>query len=140
MTSFTVPIRPSGSRRGASITGLILGVAAVVGFVATADDDGVVICLFRRCTGGYCPGCGATRATRRLVLGDIGGAWAHHPWVVLGAAQALVIGGVVAAAARGVRTQRLRRVLARIAVPNLILLVVIWGVRLVDGSIPRPFG
>ena len=133
------PSRPEPSLDRASITGVVIAVMALVGFVASADDDGFVVCLFRRCTGGYCPGCGATRAARRLVVGDVSGSWSQHPWVVFAAVQAVAVGTVLAVTDRAHRRSRARRLSTWLIGPNAIALVVIYVVRLVDGSIPRPF-
>jgi len=40
-------------------------------------------CLFRRWTGWSCPGCGGTRCVGRLLHGDLAGALAANPLVVL---------------------------------------------------------
>lgn len=113
------------------------GALTVGVLVLAADrDDGVVLCPFRRCTGGYCPGCGATRAANRLVRGDIGAAWGHHPWVVLAAVQVVVFGAVLAATVPGVRPARARRAALPLLVANTVLLVVIWLVRRSTGAIP----
>lgn len=117
----------------------VAGVAAAALVLTATDDDGVVLCPIRRCTGGYCPGCGSTRAARHLVGGNVGHAWAHSPWVVLVAAQAIVVGIVLAWTDADVRRARARRIGLALAVPNAVLGVSIWVVRLVDGSIPAPW-
>lgn len=117
----------------------LLGVTFAGGLVATASgDDGVVLCPYRRCTGGWCPGCGATRAAHRLFTGDLAGAWSHHPWVVLAAAQLL---GVVVAVLLGPRLGARRRAGARswvmpALIANTVALLGIWAVRTSSGSIP----
>lgn len=134
------PVGPGEGIDRTSLIGAAVGTAALVGFVATAnDDDGFVVCLFRRCTGGYCPGCGATRAARRLAVGDVGGAWSHHPWVVFAAVQAVIVGAVLAMTERGARRARLLSMRSWLVAANVALMVGIYAVRLVDGSIPRPF-
>lgn len=40
-------------------------------------------CAIRRFTGLYCPGCGGTRCTLRLMQGDVGGALMMNPMVLL---------------------------------------------------------
>jgi hypothetical protein len=112
-------------------------IASVVGgvFVITASgDDGFVVCPFRRCTGGYCPGCGGTRALHRLGRGDVVGAWQHHPWVVLLAVQAVIVAAVLLFAAAW--RARLRKLLLPVAVANTVLAIGIWVIRLQSGSIP----
>lgn len=117
----------------------LLAVAAVLAVDAAGTDDGPGLCLFRRCTGGYCPGCGMTRAARHLTRGQLGAAWQDHPWMVLAAFQ-VVVGGAVYGVARwiGARIDR-RRVVALLGMANLVLIIGIWIARLVDGSIPRFF-
>lgn len=118
---------------------LALVVAGVFAIDAGGTDDGPGLCVFRRCTGGYCPGCGMTRAARHLTRGELGAAWHDHPWLVLVALQA-----VIAAAAWGVMRRIGRRINTNRAVLvvglfNVVLSLSIWIIRLVDGSIPRFF-
>lgn len=40
-------------------------------------------CMFHELTGLYCPGCGSTRATRRLLCGDLAGAFRYNPLLVV---------------------------------------------------------
>jgi hypothetical protein len=117
----------------------LLAVGAVLAVDAGGTDDGAGVCVFRRCTGGYCPGCGMTRAARHLTRGEIGAAWQDHPIVVLVAAQG-ALGAALFAGVRRLRTRLLSvRTLAVVAAINGVLLIVIWVVRLADGSIPRFF-
>lgn len=119
-------------------------VAVAAGLVAVGDR-GPVLCPFRRCTGGYCPGCGLTRAAGRLARGDVAGAWHHHPFLVVAAVEAVVLAGAWAAW----RWRRSRRPAppgrrpnvgsGSLALANLALLVAIWVARLALGSIPVPF-
>ncbi|MFO7548846.1 MAG: DUF2752 domain-containing protein, partial [Acidimicrobiia bacterium] len=53
-------------------------------------ESGPTVCLFARCTGMACPGCGATRGVAALVRGDWAAAWSAHPLAGLLALQALV--------------------------------------------------
>ncbi len=117
----------------------LLAVAAVLAVDAGGTDDGVGVCLFRRCTGGYCPGCGMTRSARHLTRAEVGAAWQDHPIIVLLALQGVVVAALFATAR--VLRPRLRspRTIAVVAIVNGVLLVAIWVVRLVDGSIPRFF-
>ena len=117
----------------------LLAVAAVLAVDAGGTDDGAGVCVFRRCTGGYCPGCGMTRSARHLTRGEVGAAWHDHPIIVLLAMQG-VVGAVLFAAVRSLRPRlRSLRTLAVVAAVNGVLLLAIWIVRLVDGSIPRFF-
>jgi len=118
-------------------TGILLGgvVAAVAAAALSGDgtESGPVLCPFRRCTGAYCPGCGGTRAVGRLLRGDLAGAWHQHPYVVLLAAQSMILGGVWL-------TSPGRRVMRRFWLPmlmaNVAVMVAIWMFRLAIGDIP----
>lgn len=115
----------------------VAALAAVLVVDAGGTDDGPGVCLFRRCTGGYCPGCGMTRSARHLTRGQIGAAWRDHPWLVLAAIQ-LVCAGALYGAARWIGTRiDWRRVLVPLGIVNVVLILGIWVTRLVDGSIPR---
>lgn len=117
----------------------LVAVAAVLAVDAGGTDDGPGICIFRRCTGGYCPGCGLTRSARHMTRGEVGAAWHDHPLIVFLALQAMVAALLYAAV--GSLRARLRspRTLAVVAAVNGVLLLAIWVVRLVNGSIPRFF-
>jgi hypothetical protein len=117
----------------------LLIVVAVLAVDAGGTDDGPGVCVFRRCTGGYCPGCGMTRAARHLTRGQVGAAWQDHPFMVLAAAQA-----IVAAAAYGAlrwigTAVNWNRAIVVLGIFNVVLITGIWIARLVDGSIPRFF-
>jgi hypothetical protein len=125
---------PGGRRRG-----LVAGaLGALVALSVLATEDGPVLCPFRRCSGGYCPGCGMTRAWGRLLRGDLAGSWARHPYLILALAQVAVLGGTWRLASGPVRL-RMERLLVPLAAANLALLIGIWVVRLVQGAIPPPF-
>ncbi|MFT5200961.1 MAG: cytochrome bd-type quinol oxidase subunit 2 [Candidatus Aldehydirespiratoraceae bacterium] len=114
-----------------------VAIASVVGgvlIITASGDDGFAICPFRRCTGGYCPGCGGTRALHRLGRGDVVGAWQHHPWVVLLAVQCVIVGVVLVFAPAW--RERLRQLLLPVVVANAILAIGLWVLRLQAGSIP----
>ena len=117
----------------------LLIVAAVLVVDAGGTDDGPGVCVFRRCTGGYCPGCGMTRSARHLTRGQLGAAWQDHPYLVLAAAQAVVAGAVYAVVRRIGRTINWNRVLVVLGIVNVVLITGIWIARLIDGSIPRFF-
>lgn len=125
----------AGVERGRDTLALVAVTGAVVLASSFGDDDGPVLCLFRRCTGGYCPGCGGSRALGALFRGDIAGSWATHPWVPLLAVQALV--GVVMAF-RG-RATLVRAVAVKIIAANAVFGVLLWVYRLMAGDIPVPF-
>ena len=133
--------RPSGFRWliASPLRIALLVVAAVLVVDAGGTDDGPGVCVFRRCTGGYCPGCGMTRSARHLTRGQIGSAWQDHPFLVLAAAQAIVAGSVYGVVRRIGRTVNWNRVLVVLGIVNVVLITGIWIARLVDGSIPRFF-
>ena len=116
----------------AAVTFLFVGLAA-------SDDDGPILCPFRRCTGGYCPGCGMTRSAGQLLRGDLAGSWRYHPFLVLAFAQLALFGGAWTVASDRLRT-RLRTVAGSVALANAGVLFAIWFLRLWSGSIPTPFG
>lgn len=122
-----------------SMTGVVLA----LGSDEVPADEGVVLCPFRRCTGGYCPGCGATRAASALVRGDLVGSIRLHPLVVVWAAQ--VVAAVVAVSLSPGTARRIARTwisghLAAVVGINLAAAVVVWVVRLGTGTVPGPFG
>lgn len=133
-------------RRGPDLTGLrtpaapaaatVAAIAIGAAVASAGAEDGLVLCPFRRCTGGYCPGCGATRAANRFVRGDLEASWSHHPWVVLAALQAVVLGAATARLSPANRRARLRRVALPALVGNCLLLITIWIVRVADGTVP----
>ncbi|MEM8925412.1 MAG: DUF2752 domain-containing protein [Actinomycetota bacterium] len=115
-----------------------LGAAAFVTAGLTASsDDGIVLCPIRRCTGGYCPGCGLTRSAGKLIRGDLVGSWHHHPFLVLAVAQALVLGALWASGSRLWDTVAERWVSLLRA--NVVLLGGLYLLRLLLGDIPVPF-
>ncbi len=118
---------------------VLLAVAGVWAVDAGGTDDGAGLCIFRRCTGGYCPGCGMTRSARHLTRGQFAASWQDHPIILLVAIQAAVA-AVLFAVVRPLRSRLgSPRAIAVAAVVNGTLRVVIWAVRLADGSIPRFF-
>jgi hypothetical protein len=136
---------PPAPRRGAAwlfsspIRVVLLAAVGVYLVDAGGTDDGPGLCVFRRCTGGYCPGCGLSRATKHLSRGNIGAAWQDHPWVVLAAVQALALGAVWAVIRQVGTIVNTRKLAAVVFAVNVSLLLGIWVVRLIDGSIPRFF-
>ena len=114
------------------LTGLLaLGLAA-------SEEEGAVLCPFRRCTGGYCPGCGVTRSTGALLRGDIARSWHHHPILLLAVGQAVALLGLWALAGGRLRA-RLRSRTGALLAANGALILAIWVVRLAAGHIPIPF-
>ena len=116
-----------------------LAAATVVGILfALSNEDGPVLCPFRRCTGGYCPGCGLTRSGGRLLRGDVVGSYQQHPYLVFGVAQAAAFLALWNLGSTALK-QRLRRWYRPLMFTNVGALFAIWIVRLASGSIPLPF-
>lgn len=115
------------------VLGLFLAAA-----VGASDDDGPVLCVFRRGSGGYCPGCGLTRSAGMLIRGDLGGSWARHPYLALLSGQLVAMG-----LALGLDRKRVRTLLGRhattIITGNAALMLGIWAWRIAAGAIPIPF-
>jgi hypothetical protein len=116
-----------------------LAVVAVLLIDAGGTDDGPGLCVFRRCTGGYCPGCGLTRASKHLVRGELGAAWYDHPWIPLLAVQAAVAAAVVAVVRRFRRIVNWQLVILTVGIGNTVLALGIWAIRLSTNSIPTPW-
>lgn len=60
----------------------VLGLTALTLFAARNPAGFLAFwpgCLFRKCTGIYCPGCGMTRATFALFEGDVALAFRQNP-------------------------------------------------------------
>lgn len=104
-----------------------------------SSDDGLVLCPLRRCSGGYCPGCGLTRSAGQLVRGDLAGSWSQHPFLLLAFGQLAVLATLWSLGSARLR-ERLSRHTTAFVIANVALLGVIWAARLATGSIPIPFG
>jgi hypothetical protein len=128
-------VRPWGAPGMTGMAGAV-GVVAAAAMVLTAnDDDGPVLCVWRRCTGGWCAGCGLTRAANQLARGQVGASWRLHPMAVLLTVQLVLVIGL--RLARPSSFGRLTtRWLAPLAMANVALALVIWLVRLATGAIP----
>ena len=100
-----------------------IGVAvAIAGLLTLVQPDGPVLCIFRRCTGHACPGCGLTRACAALVRGDTSLAWRYHPFVFFLALQAVALGVVATLPAGRRAVSRHGHVLLAINAVGLLLL------------------
>jgi hypothetical protein len=112
----------------------VIGVAVLGAW--NPADGGPTVCLFARCTGVACPGCGATRAVAALVRGDWSTSWSYHPLAGLLAVQA----AVAWVWWMGVRTGRWRPPSPRLLNVTLGLtaglLTAVWALRWVAGALP----
>ena len=116
----------------------LVSVCAVAGLATTADDEGPVLCPYRVATGGWCPGCGCTRALGSLVRLDPSAAFQLNPFVFAVLAQALVLVGWITAAPDRALAWWGRHDI-HVLQANLGLGLAIWATRLAAGSIPPPF-
>lgn len=112
--------------------------AFMIAGVTASSDDGLVLCPLRRCSGGYCPGCGLTRSTGHLLRGDLRASVASHPYLILLVAQLIAVVVLWTTASQAVKA-RLQAWSTRLALANVVVLLTIWVVRLAFGAIPIPF-
>jgi hypothetical protein len=110
----------------------LLGAAGVGALLLLSNDDGPVLCPFRRITGIPCAGCGLTRCAGELARFDVAGAVGVHPLGPLVLAQLVVVLVLWL-----VRPERVReRWVVPLVVANGVLLFVVWLVRLALGDLP----
>ncbi len=103
---------------------LAIGSVALLLF---SSDEGPVLCPWRRCTGGYCPLCGATRSVGSLTRLDFAESFRRFPALAL-----LALVAVVRFWPAKVSNQFQNRFLVTIGA----LVTAIWIARLVLGEIP----
>ena len=116
-------VQPAGGNRWIGIAGIGAALGALTLF------DGPVLCPFRRCTGGYCPLCGATRSAASLARLDPLAALEIYP-----ALPFVAVAIVLALWPDRLGRQRSDRLLLGLAA----LVIVVWVARLGIGDIPRP--
>lgn len=93
------------------------------------------LCPYRNLFGVSCPGCGLSRGSAALLQGDVGSALAFHPLAPLALAQ-IVAGAVLwFGHKRGWWTVRSRSI-AIIGSINVVLLLGVWAIRAVTGTLP----
>lgn len=115
-----------------------VSLALLVVLSALSTDDGPVLCPYRVCTGGYCPGCGLTRAGGHLLRGQVAQSWSQHPYLILMVVQAPLIGLAWITGAFKRKTG-LFGTTSKVVIVNVALLVGIWIFRLATNDIPLPF-
>jgi hypothetical protein len=110
--------------------------AALLWILHFGPGGDVSICLFRSWTGVACPACGMTRAVSALLSGSLGEMISLHPLaplVLLEAAIAWTGWGIsLAVRRRGLDEAMLAQLLAA----NALLFVMVWLIRLVNGTLP----
>ena len=126
-----------GPRRAVPAVALA-GVCTAAAFTPVAADEGQVLCPYRMATGGWCPGCGCTRALRALVRVDVSTALQMNPWLLVIFAQAVAITSWIAVSPERALAWWARHD-TRMLQGNLSLGVAIWFTRMGTGDIPTPF-
>ena len=115
----------------------LAGVCALAAISPVGDDEGQVLCPYRLATGGWCPGCGCTRALSAIVRGDVATSLSLNPWTIVLLVQAVVISSLFAVVPEAARAWWNRYDLRLLAV-NAVLAIGIWAARLATGAIPLP--
>lgn len=116
----------------------LASVCAVAGVATTAADDGPVLCPYRAATGGWCPGCGCTRALGSIVRFDLSAAYHLNPFMFAVLAQAFaLVGWITAAPDRALAWWGRHDI--HVLQANIALALVIWAARIAAGAIPTPF-
>lgn len=127
----------TGPRRGLPAVALA-GVCIAGAFSPIGVDDGPVLCPYRFVTGGWCPGCGGTRAVRAMLRADLGHAISLNPWAALVFVQvALFVSAIAAAPVAASRLWRRHR--NAVLAVNAAIAILAWFARMGFGVIPTPF-
>lgn len=135
--TFTTLTAVAGRRRDLPLAALVAATALAYGLAPTTNGN--VTCLLRIHADHACPGCGMSRATGRLLRGDLIGAFAYHPWVF-----ALGLQAVGFAAwryhwgNRPLEPHHQVRLAWSVSL-NLALLFVVWGVRIATGHLDNVY-
>lgn len=127
----------SARRRQVTLPALAASAAGVaaLAYVAAVDPNQsghYPVCPFLALTGKFCPGCGSLRALHDLMHGDLNGALARNPLLVLAVAVALVWVALQAPRLWGGRP-RTPKVGPRVLYGALTLVLVFWVARNVPG-------
>lgn len=126
-----------GWQRAVPAAGLI-GVCAAASLTDVSADEGQIFCPFRVFTGGWCPGCGGTRALKYMVRGDVSTSLALNPFLLVVLAQAIAISAAFLAVPDKARVW-FRDQHFRLLQANIVVGLVIWVVRLATDRIPMVF-
>lgn len=118
------------------VTALLVLAALGLRVWTPTDDGATTVCVFRRCTGTSCPGCGLTRGIAHVVRGDFAAAWHNHPLAILIGFEALVATALFWLTSRGqIRFDWLRLGTLWLAA-HIPLLILVWAVRILTGTLP----
>lgn len=116
----------------------LAGACAAAALTPLSDDEGQVLCPYRLATGGWCPGCGCTRALGAVVRGDFSAAATLNPLTFVLVAQAAVISAWFLRAPE-VASAWWKKNDWTVMRANIVLALVLWIGRLATGVIPLPF-
>lgn len=117
---------------------VLIGACAAAALTEVSAEEGQVLCPYRLATGGWCPGCGCTRALKAMMHGDLRGSMILNPWMLLVLFQATIISGFFLFMPDKARTWW-RENDFLVAKVNLAAAGLIWAARLTVGDIPLPF-
>ena len=124
-------------RRFGPTAALACGCAAAA-VLPLSSDDGPVLCPFRLATGGWCPGCGATRAFRAMMHGDFAAAYVLNPWAMLVLTQFVVFTSWRASAPNTFEPWWERRSNV-VLIANIVVAISVWVARMALDQIPIAF-
>lgn len=127
----------AGWRRAVPALGLA-GVCAAASLSDVSAEEGQIFCPFRLATGGWCPGCGGTRALKHLMHGDVSMSLTLNPLLLVVFAQVVAISAFFLAAPVKARTWFREHNLSVLKL-NVVVALAIWAVRLYLDKIPTPF-
>ena len=120
------------NRLGYLAPATLVGALAVVGPI----EGGPTLCPFALCTGIACPGCGMTRAASHLIRGDVSGALALHPLILLVAALSVIGTGWYVLRRMGKVRPLPNRWANTILMVTGLMLVGVWVARALSGTLP----
>lgn len=126
-----------GRRRDLPLALLVAATVAAYGLAPTGN--GQVTCLLRLHADHACPGCGMSRATGRLLRGDVAAAFAYHPWVFAFLAQAIGFAAWRYHWGNRPMEPKHRLWLVWSVTVNVSLLFVVWGVRIATGHLDNVY-
>lgn len=117
----------------------VLVAAYAMAYWLAPTSNGTVTCLLRLHADQACPGCGMSRATGRLVRGDVIGSYAYHPMAIVLAIQAVAVAVWRIRWGRRPITDRHHLLLAWGAAANVGLLLLVWLARTATGHLANVY-